>query len=167
MCMKKINVCTEFYESDLSEFCGSIRFGNMIESIKAIEREDKKIYIDGLTIATNICAMSSDDDPELTKTYSIKWTFGKIKNYGNNNESFERFVISEAVFSPFNNRKNKTTNAICRHFSNQLYKFTLSDYEIENSEGKDTEDYYLKVFLKEDSDGKWTLQSMNYIKVIF
>lgn len=162
MCVKNMNVSTDFYESDLSAYSGSMQLGRVVESIKADLREDNKYYIDELTIATLICAMSSSEDPELTKKYNIRWTFGTIESDQSGEERFEYYVVSDAEFNPLKNKKEKRSQAICRHFSNQTFKFTLRDYEVSKSG-----DYYLKVFLKGEGETTWTLQSMNYINVEF
>ena len=161
MCVKNMNVATEFYESDLSEYAGLAKFGKVIESVNAELRDDGRRYIDQLTIATFICAMSSSEDPDLTKKYNIRWTFGKVHSE-EGKESFQYFVVAEAAFNPQKNRKEKKPQAICRHFSNQLFKFTLRDYEIDEEC-----DYYLKVFLREENEKTWILQSMNFIRVNF
>lgn len=160
MCMKNINVTTEFYEKDLSGYSGAVQMGQVIDCLTA-QCKDGKYYIDELTINTLICAMSSSDDPDLTNKYAVRWTLGTIET-NEGKDVFDYYIISDAEFDPMKNRKGKKPNAICRHFSNQSFKFTLRDYEI-TKEG----DYYLKVFLKGNADDKWILQSMNFIQIKF
>lgn len=162
MCMKNINVVADFYESDLSTFSGPMKFGEVLECVKAKKGPDGKRYIDQLTVATLICAMSSSEDPDLLKKYKVRWTFGRVKTDSDGKDSFEYYVVSDAEFNPMKNKKEKISQAICRHFSNQTFKFTLRDYEV-----SEAGDYYLKVFLKGESETTWTLQSMNYINVEF
>lgn len=162
MCIKNMNIATDFYESDLSAYSGSTQFGRVIEKVKAPLRDDGKHYINELTIATTICALSSHEDPDLTKKYDIRWTFGTVKSDAQGEDYFDYYIVSDSEFNPIKNKKEKKSRAICHHFSNQTFKFTLRDYEV-----AEPGEYYLKVFLRSTDGSAWTLQSMNYINVEF
>lgn len=158
MCMKNMNITTEFFDSDLSDYAGVLQFGKALGSIKAVQRSEKN-FIDNLTIATFVCAMSSSDDEELIQKYKIRWTFGKISK-NDNDVIFDSYVVSEAIFDPNINKKNKVSTAVGHSFSNQIFKFTLRDFEIDCAD-----EYYLKVFIQPVQCEEWFLQSMNSISV--
>lgn len=162
MCVKNMNVSTDFYETDLSAYSGAIQFGKVVENVKATLKDNGKHCIDELTVSTLICAMSSSEDPDLTRKYDVRWTFGTVEPNAQGKESFSYYVVSDAEFNPLKNKKEKKSQAICRHFSNQSFKFTLRDYEVSTAG-----EYYLKVFLKAEGENTWILQSMNYINVSF
>ena len=156
MCMKSVNISSVFFNDDLSELGGHTQFGKVIDEVTTVKDFDGNDIIENLTVVSFVCALSSDNDPHLTKKYELLWQFGTVID-----DNFDAKSVSKNFFDTEINKVEEIPKITCKSFTNQIFKFTLRNYKIEQF-GK----YYLKVYIREAGDkGKWQIQSMNKITV--
>lgn len=156
MCMKSVNISSVFYDDDLSELGGRLHFGKIVNEVATSTDFEGNSIIERLTVVSFVSALSSDHDPQLDKKYELLWQFGTV--IGND---FVAKSLAKDVFDTEINKVDEIPEITCKSFTNQVFKFTLRNYKIDQPGN-----YYLKIYIREAGNGqKWQIQSMNTIFV--
>ena len=156
MCMKSVNISSVFYDDDLSELGGRLQFGKVVNEVTTVEDFDGNNIVENLTIVSFASALSSDQDQQLVKKYELLWQFGTVIN-----DVFTAKSIAKDIFDTEINKVEEIPEITCKSFTNQIFKFTLRNYKIEQPGN-----HYLKVYIREaGKNEKWQIQSMNTIFV--
>ncbi len=158
MCMKNVNITSVVCDRDQSEIGGAVQTGKVLDEIlvrKYIGVGEEAFLIDSLTVFSFANAFAEFECVELKKKYNLLWVLESA-----NISKYEQLQLAETVYDTTVNQIDGGANG--RAFSNQIFKFTLRDVKIKNS----NERYFLKVYIKEEgSDEKWQIQSINSIYV--
>lgn len=156
MCMKNVNISTVFFNDELSELGGHTQFGKVLDEITTVKDYNGDDVIDNLTIVSFVCALSSDEDKNLEKKYELLWQFGTVVE-----DKFQPKSISRNILDTNVNKVEQILKITCKSFTNQIFKFTLRNYKIDQAGP-----HYLKVYIRDEGEqGEWQIQSMSRIIV--